>query len=326
MSRIISIVLVIVVLFFLSGAMFVIDETEQAVVTQFGEPVRIITGDYTDAVYENFKKEVEAYNNEHKMDVEFERGAGLYFKLPLIQNVVKFEDRILMYDVKPTDVVTKDKKKLWLDNYARWRIVNPLSYLRAVGTEARAQERIDDIVYSTVRSEIGRFPLVEVVRTTDNPRLPEKIELGRAHLMEEVTEEAKGKALPLGIEIVDVRIKRADLPEQNQLAVFNRMKAERERISKQYRSEGEEEAAKIRAETERDYKVILAEAYKEAEKLKGEGDARATKIYADAYGQYQQFYEFTKALETMERSKAPGDQLVIGLDAGLYRFLKEGLD
>ena len=293
--------------------------------TVVGEPVKVVIGEQDEDSLRRFEEGIAEYNTKHESDINYSVGAGLYMKVPFIQKLVKFEDRILMYDVKPTDVVTKDKTKLWLDNYARWRIANPLASLMAVGTEVRAQERIDDIVYSTVRAEIGRFVLVEVVRTTNNPALPERIELGREHLMENVAAEAKKKALPLGIEIVDIRIKRADLPKQNQMAVFNRMKAERQRISKQYRSEGEEEAAKIKAETERDVKVILAEAYREAETLKGEGDAEATKIYADAYSAYEDFYEYTKALETMQRAVAAGDQLIIGIDSGLYKFLKEGL-
>jgi len=237
----IGIIAGLVVIFVVSLAVFTVDQTQQAIVIQLGKPLQGING------------------------------PGLHFKVPFIQQVMNFEKRILVYDASPTEILTKDKKNLVVDNYTKWAIDNPLKFYTTVINENGAQARLDDIVYAQLRVELGQHNLSDIVSET------------RDALMTKVTEKSAERAKDYGIRVVDVRIKRADLPEQNEKHVFGRMKAERERQAKQYRSEGEEESKKITAKADMERTIILAKAYKESEQLKGEGDAGAVKIYADAY-------------------------------------------
>jgi membrane protease subunit HflC len=306
----------------LSSAFFVVDETKQAVVTFFGEPVTIVLGSLPQDMMDDLEEVIRKYESENDTTLTIKQGAGLYMKIPFLQKVILLEDRILEYDSEPTDIVTRDKKHLLLDNFARWRIVNPLLLLQTVRTEQGAQARLDDIIYSILREELAKSNLVEIVRTENIPSLPEKIMTGREVIMKAVTEKADGMARQYGIQVIDVRIKRADLPQENLQAVFNRMNAERARISKQYRSEGEEEAAKIRAETDRDVKIILAEAYREAETIKGKGDGKAAAIYAQAYSSHEEFYTFLQSLEAIEKSAGENDQLILSTTGGVYQYLK----
>jgi membrane protease subunit HflC len=233
-------------------------------------------------------------------------------KLPYpLQTVRKFDKRILEYDSPPEEVITKDKKTLVTDSYVRWRIKNPLLFLQTVVTEAGAIQRIDDVVYSELRTEIGKVELFELVSEL------------RKEVMGKVTRNASLKAEGFGVEIVDVRIKRADLPKQNEEAVFQRMKAERERQAKQYRSEGEEEATKIRAEADKEKALILAEAQKQAQIIRGEGEARALKIYAETYAQDPEFFSFLKTLEVYEKSFSEKDTLILTPQSKVLRYLKE---
>lgn len=306
----------------LGGSFFVVDETEQAVIMYFGKPERVIAGSLSQERLDALKSFIEKYNRTYNIDIPISKGAGLYFKLPFLQKVAFFEDRLLEYDAESTDIVTQDKKHLLVDNFARWRIVNPLLFLQTLRTQNNAQSRLDDLIYSVLREEMAKSKLVEIVRTSNRLDFHEEITTGREEIMNLVTEKVNKMALEFGIEVLDVRIKRADLPKENEQAVYGRMNAERERISTQYRSEGEEEALKIRAETDRDVEVMLAEAYKEAETIKGEGDAQATTIYAEAYGKDREFYQFLKSLETIEESVDADTRLIIGMEDGIYQFLK----
>jgi membrane protease subunit HflC len=315
-------VAVLVAFIVVASSFFIVDETKQAVITFFGEPVAIVYGSLPPEMTTDFEKAIKAYEEEKNTTLRIKQGAGLYTKIPFLQKVILLEDRILEYDSEPTDIVTKDKKHLLVDNFARWRIINPLLFLQAVRTENQAQSRLDDIIYSVLREELAKSNLVEIVRTENIPSLEEHITTGRERIMHAVTEKADKTARQYGIEIVDVRIKRADLPKENLNAVFNRMRAERQRISKRYRSEGEEEAAKIRAETDRDVKIVLAEAYKEAEATKGRGDGRAAAIYADAYSAHEEFYKFLQSLEAIEKSSSAKDQLILSTSDGVYQYMK----
>lgn len=311
------------VIFLLANSFFVVDETHQAVITQLGEPVTIILGSLSPEQRAQFDQAIQRYERDSNTKLSIKQGAGLYMKLPFLQQVNFLDDRILEYDSEPTDIVTKDKKHLLVDNFARWRIVNPLQFMQAVRTENEAQTRLDDIIYSILREELAKSNLIEIVRTDNSVEsLKEQITTGRETIMNTVTRKANERVKDLGIQIIDVRIKRGDLPEENLNAVFNRMKAERSRISKQYRSEGEEEAAKIRAETDRDVKIILAEAYKQAETTKGIGDAKAAAIYADAYSSNAEFYAFLQSLDAIQQSITSADQLVISTEGGVYKYLK----
>ena len=279
---IIALVVVVIGLFLLGASpLFIVDIIQNAIVVQLGKPVRNITE------------------------------PGLYVKIPFIQEVTYFDKRLLDYDSEPQDVITQDKKTLLLDNYAKWRIVDPLKVYQNFQTQRGALQRLHDIIYSELRVELGRHDLLEIVATD------------RADIMKIVTQRSNEKASAYGIEIQDVRIKRADLPEQNEKAVFARMQAERERQAKQYRAEGAEEAQKIRSEAEKDREIILAEAYRESEELRGAGDAKAFKVYADAYRQDPHFFEFTRSMEAYKKTFKDKSTLVVSPDSEFFRFLKQ---
>ena len=236
---------------------------------------------------------------------------GLYVKLPFIQNVLYFDKRLLEYDASPKELLTKDKQQLVVDNYVRWRIHDPLQYYRTLRTESGAQSRLDDVVYSNVRESLGRHTLRDVV----NER--------RAALMQEVTSKSDKKAREYGIEIVDVRIKRADLPEKNELNVFNRMRTERERLAKKFRAEGDEEARKIRSEADKQVQILLADARQKSEIMRGEGDALAVKIFADAYGRDPEFYELVRTLEAYRKTIGEGTTLILSPNSDFFRLLNQ---
>jgi membrane protease subunit HflC len=236
---------------------------------------------------------------------------GLYFKVPFIQEVTFFDKRLLTYDASAQDVITQDKKTLLIDNFAKWKIKDPLRVYQSFQTQRSALRRLDDIIYSELRVELGRHDLSEVVSKT------------RAEIMTVVTQRANEKASAYGIEIQDVRMKRADLPEQNEKAVFARMQAERERQAKQYRAEGAEEAQKIRSEAEKDREIVLAKAYKEAQELRGEGDAKAFRLYAAAYKQDQRFFEFTRSMEAYRKTLSQNSTVIMTPDSEFFRYLKQ---
>ena len=260
---------------------FIVDITQTAIVVQLGKPVRNITT------------------------------PGLYFKMPFIQDVTYFDKRLLDYDSSPQEVITQDKKTLFIDNFAKWRIVDPLKVFQNFQTQRGALRRLDDIIYSELRVELGRHNLPDIVSKT------------RSEIMAIVTQRANDKAAVYGLEIQDVRIKRADLPEQNEKAVFARMQAERERQAKQYRAEGAEEAQKIRSEAEKDREILLATAYKEAEQIRGEGDAKAFKTYASAYRQDPKFFEFTRSMEAYKKTFSHNSTMVLTPDSEFLKYLKQ---
>jgi len=275
------IILIVVILFLANLSLFIVDETKQAIVLQFGKPIRAI------------------------------KEPGLNWKVPFIQNVVFFEDRLLVYDATPTEIITKDKKTLIVDNYARWKIVDPLKFLQTVKDLNGAQARLDDIIYSELRVDLGLFDMSEIVS--------EK----REGIMKRVTEISDEKANTYGIQIVDVRIKRVDLPPENEKYIFDRMRAERERIAKQYRAEGQEESAKIIAETEREKTVILAEAYKTAQTLKGEGEAESVRIYAESFNQDPEFYKFYRTLEAYRKTFKEKTTVLLSTDSEFLKYLSK---
>ncbi len=272
---------VIVVLILILSITYVVDEKNQVVILQMGKPVRTV------------------------------QQPGLYFKIPWpIQSITVFDKRLLDYDAAPEDITTRDKKKLELDNYAKWRIVDPLKFLQTVRTENGAQSRLDDIVYSELRAELGQHDLEDIVSAN------------RDTIMVIVTEKSNIKMLEYGIEVVDVRIKRADLPPQNEKSVYDRMKAERHRIAKQYRSEGEEEALKIRAVTDKDKAIILANAYRESQFIRGEGEARAIEIYARAYSKDERFYDFYRTMIAYEKTLKSRTTMVLPLETEFFKYLR----
>ena len=261
-------------------SIFIVDETEQVVVLQFGKPVRIITE------------------------------PGLHIKVPFpIQEKNVFDNRLLEYDSPPEEILSKDKKSLIVDNYVRWKIVDPLQFLKTVQAIPTALSRMDDIVYSELRRELGTHDMVEII--TEN----------REELMEKVTVGSNQATQDYGIEVVDVRIRRVDLPSQNEESIYARMDAERKRQANKFRSEGEEEAQKIRATTDRDKTIILADSYRQAEQIRGEGDAKAVEVYADAYSADPKFYEFVRTLDAYKKIIDDKTMLVLPSDSRLFKLL-----
>lgn len=273
-------ILIIVCVGLLSQSYFTVQQTEKAIILQLGEPLS------------------EVY------------GPGLHFKIPLVQKVVYFNARVLDYSARPREAFTVDKKAIVLDNYARWKIINPLQFYRTMRTIPRAQARLDDVVYSQLRALVGAYTLSEVVSSQ------------RAAIMKEVTDKVSDLMKPFGVEVLDVRIKRTDLPQENQRAIFERMRAERERQAKQYRSEGEEESTRIRSDADRQSALIIAEATKEAQMERGRGDAKAASEYSNAYSKSPDFYAYQRWLEAMRKSFRENSKMVISNEAPLLNLQK----
>ncbi len=278
---VVSIIIVVLLIVLGSSAFYTVDQTEYALVIELGKPVRVV------------------------------KEPGLHFKIPFIQNVTYFERWLLIYDSSASEIVTKDKKKLVVDNYAQWRVIDPLKFYQTVRNEIGAQARLDDIIFSKLREELGKHDLADIVAKT------------RSSLMEEVTRKSDDAVRDFGIKIVDVRIKRADLPPENEKAVYGRMKAEREREAKRYRSEGEEKALEIKAMAEKEKTIILSEAARKSQVLRGEGDAIATKIYAEAFSKDADFFDFLRSMESYKRSFKKGDILILSPESEYLRYIKE---
>ena len=233
---------------------------------------------------------------------------GGYFKLPFVQEVRRMESRILGSDTAPAEFLTLDKKRLVTDPVTRWKITDPLKFYTTVQNETGAKARLDDIVNSELRRVLASREFGDIIGNARDP------------LMKKVAENARGETRKFGIMVIDVRIKRADLPTEVEESVFARMRAERERVAKQYRSEGEEEAAKIRADTDRDKVIILAKAYEEAQATRGQGDAEGIKIYADAYGKGPEFYSFLRSLDAYEKSVDKQSTVVLSTGSDLFKY------
>jgi len=275
---IISIVAIITIVSFTS--LFQVSEVENAVVIRLGKPRKVV--------------------------VE----PGLYLKAPFIDEVRYFDKRLLDYDAAPKGIIINDKKNIVIDNYAKWRISDPLLFLQSVQNIVGAQARLDDIIYSELRREMGKYTLSEIISSERNA------------IMKNVTEESRKKAKSSGIEIVDVRIKRVELPKENEENIYRRMEAERNQQAKKYRAEGREKSLEITSQADQEKTIILAEAYKKSEELKGEGDAKALEIYADAYNRDPEFYKFMKTLETYEKIMDKKTKIILTTDSEMWKMLQ----
>ena len=305
-SILIKLVIGVAALLVLGQSTYTINESEQVVITQFGEPVG-------EAVV----------------------APGLHFKIPFIQRINVFEKRFLEWDGNPNQVPTRDRRFIWVDTYARWRIVDPLLFFQRLRDERGAQSRLDDILDGETRNAVARHNLIELVRSTnrdaaevqidseEESAILDAIEQGREEITREILETAAERTADLGIELLDLRLKRINYVAEVQQDVFARMIAERQRIAEQFRSEGQGESARIDGERERELAQIQSEAYRLAEELRGEADAEATGIYAAAYNRDADFYAFTKSLETYERTMDPDTFFILGTDSELLRFLEQ---
>jgi len=307
---IITFAAVIVVLLVMSGAVYVIDETQQVVITQFGEPIGKPLTD-----------------------------AGLYFKMPFIQHANYFEKRILEWDGNPNQIPTKDKKYIWVDTTARWKIVDALKFLQSVTSENGAHARLDDIIDSATRDFITKQDLFEVVRDTNRiiekrslvkeeesitqiSGEIEKIRLGRQAITRAVVKEVAKIVPQYGIELIDVRIKRINYVAEVQRKVFERMISERKRAAEQYRSEGQGKKAEIEGQMTKELNQITSEAYKVAEEIEGKADAEAIRIYADAYNKGPEFYAFVKTLDTYKNTIDKDTTIILTTDSEYLTYLE----
>jgi len=302
---IIILVVVFLALMVFSGAFYVVREYEQVIITQFGEPKGepVVT-------------------------------PGLKFKIPMIQKVNRFEKRFLEWDGDPNQLPTKDKRFIWVDAYARWRITDPLLYFQRLRDEFGAQTRLDDILDGETRNAIAKYDVVEVVRSSnreaqlafgEGEEQLDVIDAGRRDIRLEILERAQSRTGDLGIEILDFQFKRINYVDEVQRKVYERMIAERKRIADRFRSEGQGEASRIGGERERELLRIQSEAYKTAQEIQGRADAEATRIYAEAYDQSPQsrdFYAFLKTMESYPAAIDASSQLILSTDSDFYRYLK----
>jgi len=300
-----ALVLTALVLVALPSFLFTVSEINQVIVTQFGSPKRVIPE------------------------------AGLHLKLPFIQKVNSFDKRVLEWDGNPTQVPTLDKRYIWVDSFARWKIKDPLMFFKTVTREDSAQGRLDDLINGAVRNKISNHPLIEAVRSSNREMSVmtgidgeatgeiQNVEAGRDKIAKEVFDEAKQAAEQFGIEIIDIRFKRINYVKEVQESVYERMITERKRIAAKYRSEGEGQKLEIEGRKEKEEKQILSEAYKAAEEIKGKADAEAIRIYAQAYSQDPDFYSFRQTLESYEKTLVSGSTLILSTDGEYLKYLKE---
>lgn len=285
---------------------YIVDETEQVVITQFGR----VVGDPV-------------------------KEPGLKFKIPFMQQAITFPKNLLTWDGVPGQFPTKDKTYIWVDTFARWKIVDPVRFFQAIKTEKGALVRLNSIIDPAVRNLIASFPLIESVRNTNRhldtleaveeeqkKGVQYKIELGRDEITKRIVKQAKDKLTQFGIELVDVKIKRINYIEDVRRAVYGRMIAERNQIAEKYRAEGKGEASNIRGEKEKELQVIKSEAYKTSQTIKGEADAKATQIYAKAYNADPDFYAFLKTMEVYKATMKKDSTLVLSTDSDFMKYFK----
>jgi modulator of FtsH protease HflC len=299
--------LIVVVILLLLGAVYVVDETEQVVITQFGKAI-----------------------GEPKTD------PGLYFKVPFIQHATYFPKNLLAWDGDPGEIPTLDKTFIWVDAFARWKIVDPLKFFETVNNVYAGLGRLDDIIDPAVRNFVTSYSLIETVRMTNRElgALEEELEkvpeisplgvvtTGRAKIAKGIMEASRAKVAEFGIELVDVKIKRLNYVEEVQRSVYGRMIAERKQIAEKFRSEGQGEARKIEGDKDREMKRITSEAYRKSQEIKGKADAEATKIYAQAYGVDPDFYSFVKTLEIYMETLDKESTLVLSTDSEFFKYMK----
>jgi membrane protease subunit HflC len=301
-----TILVVIVALVAILGSFFIVDETQQVVITQFGRPVR-----------------------------EPIKTPGIHFKVPFIQEARFFEKRYLEWNGDPNQVPTKDKRFILVDTYARWRITRPLLFFQRLRDERGAQSRLDDIIDGETRNAVASHDLVEIVRSTNrevqvDPDLSseeqatslEKVKVGRTGIMRQILKQVQKRTSDLGIEVVDVRFKRINYNETVRSTVYDRMIAERKRIAERFRSEGLGESARIRGEKERKLKAVQSEAYRKSQEIVGRADANATSIYAGAYGRDPEFYGFIKTMESYPETLDENSWVVLSTDGEFFRYLR----
>ena len=305
-SPITILITIVAAVFITKQLIYTVAETEQVIITQFGKVKRIVPD------------------------------AGLKFKIPVLEQVNTFEKRLLEWDGDATQIPTQGKRYIWVDSFARWRIEDPLKFFKAVKDETTAHSRLDGIINGAVRNQISNNPLIRAVRSSDREMQTDisidideekaveasAIGTGRDGIVAKILEEVKPAAKKLGIEIVDIRIKRINYVEEVRIATYERMISERKRIAAKFRSQGEGEKLRIEGEKEEEEKVIISEGYRQAQEIMGKADAEAINIYAKAYSKDPEFYSFLKTLESYEKNLGSRSTVILSTDSEYFKYLK----
>jgi len=285
----------LVMLFVLANSVFIVSQTDQALILQFGKPVRV------------------------------EQSPGLKFKLPFVQNVEFYDKRLLDFDAEPKEVIASDQKRLIVDAFVRYRIVDPLRFKQSVADERTMRSRLNSILESSLRQALGNVPLSAVISEKRAELMQQIRTLVNEQAMGAKVDGADGTTGGFGIEVVDVRIKRADLPPANSEGIYKRMQTERTKEANQFRAQGAEDAQKIRSTADKERTILLAEARKKAEILRGEGDGEATRIFAQAFGQDQDFFQFYRSMQAYRKTLSPKDTtMVLSPDSEFFKYMEKG--
>jgi membrane protease subunit HflC len=296
---------VLVVIILISSFTFSVGEREQVVVTQFDKIIRVIVDDMNDPSILALK------SSPRFADTKIQQGKGLFFKLPFMQKDEHFSNQLLTYDTSAEEVFTKDKKTIILDNFAQWTIENPASFMVNIGSRESAHQRIDEFIYSRMREEIGKIDAHTLI--ADKNYL--------ISMLESVEEYVNSQLQPLGVKVMDIRIKRTEFPDETKPSIYDQMRSERMAVASKYRADGQKQARTIRAEAKMKATVIEAQAYEQAQKLKGEGDAEALRIYAEAYNVDPEFYEFWKTLQTYGKVIDEDTTIMISPDSQFAKYI-----
>jgi len=301
----IIVAIIILILILLSSFTFTVNETEQAVVTQFDRIVRIIVDDINDPSIQELR------DNPRFAGIRIQQGKGLFFKIPFIQNVKHFSNKLITYDTTAEEVTTRDKKTIFIDNFAQWKINNPATFMVNIGTREAAHQRIDEVIYSKMREEIGKIDAHILIADKDY----------MFSMLQNVEDYVNDQLENYGVKIIDIRIKRTEFPDATKPSIYEQMRSEREAVASKYRADGQKAARTIRAEAKNRATVIEAQAYEQAQKLMGEGDAEALRIYAEAYNVDPEFYAFWKTLQTYKQVIDEDTTIIISPDSVFAKYI-----
>lgn len=302
----VAVLITIALILVIRSFVFTVDEREQVVITQFDKIVRVIVDDINEPSIQELK------NNPRFANVKIQEGKGLFFKIPFIQSVKRFSNQLLTFDTAAEEVFTRDKKIILLDNFAQWKIVNPVTFMINIGgNRETANLRIDEFLYSKMREEIGKIDAHTLIADKDYVM----------EMLENVEEYINSQLEPLGIKIMDIRIKRTEFPDEAKPSIYEQMRSERQAVATEYRALGQKQARTIRSEAERNATIIEAQAYEQAQRIMGEGDAEALRIYAEVYNVDPEFYEFWKTLQTYKSVIDEDTTIIISPDSPFAKYI-----
>lgn len=300
-----TVLTLIVAIMLLSSFLFTVGEREQVVITQFDKIIRVIVDDINDPAIQALK------NNNRFSGIKIQQGKGLFFKIPFLQKAEHFSNQLLTYDTSAEEVFTKDKKTILLDNYAQWTIQNPAAFMVHIGSRDAANQRIDEFIYSKMREEIGKIDAHVLIADKDY----------MLTMLQNVEQYVNSQLEPLGVKVMDIRIKRTEFPDETKPSIYEQMRSERLAVATKYRADGQKQSRTILAEAKMNATVIEAQAYEQAQKLMGEGDAQALQIYAQAYNVDPDFYEFWKTLQTYKLVIDEDTTIMISPDSQFAKFI-----